>query len=87
MEPKVVGKRVKKLIEDYNIDKQFLATNLNISLKELEEKLEGKQEFFVSDVIIITEILNLDINTVAQIFFGTNMGNKKEGLEEKKKQA
>ena len=43
MEPKVVGKRVKKLIEDYNIDKQFLATNLNISLKELEEKLEGKQ--------------------------------------------
>ena len=32
MEPKVVGKRVKKLIEDYNIDKQFLATNLNISL-------------------------------------------------------
>ena len=87
MEQKVVGKRVKKLIEDYNIDKQFLATNLNISLKELEEKLEGKQEFFVSDVIIITEILNLDINTVAQIFFGTNMGNKKEGLEEKKKQA
>ncbi len=87
MEPKVVGKRVKKLIEDYNIDKQFLATNLNISLKELEEKLEGKQEFFVSDVIIITELFNLDINTVAQIFFGTNMGNKKEGLEEKKKQA
>ena len=87
MEPKVVGKRVKKLIEDYSIDKQFLARNLNISLKELEEKLEGKQEFFVSDVIIITEILNLDINTVAQIFFGTNMGNKKEGLEEKKKQA
>ena len=87
MEPKVVGKRVKKLIEDYNIDKQFLATNLNISLKELEEKLEGKQEFFVSDVIIITELFNLDINTVAQIFFGTNMGNKKEGLEKKKKQA
>ena len=87
MEPKVVGKRVKKLIEDYNIDKQFLATNLNISLKELEEKLEGKQEFFVSDVIIITELFNLDINTVAQIFFGTNMGNKKEGLKKKKKQA
>ena len=87
MEPEVVGKRVKKLIEDYNIDKEFLAKNLNISITELEEKLEGKQEFFVSDVIIITELFNLDINTVAQIFFGTNMGNKKEGLEEKKKQA
>ncbi len=87
MEPKVVGKRVKKLIEDYNIDKQFLATNLNISLKELEEKLEGKQEFFVSDVIIITELFNLDINTVAQIFFDTNIESKDSEIQEDKKQA
>ena len=87
MEPEIVGKRVKKLIEDYNIDKKFLADNLNLSLEGLEEKLEGKQEFFVSDVIIITELLNLDINTVAQIFFGTKIDNTGEGLQENKKQA
>ena len=87
MEPEVVGKRVKKLIEDYNIDKEFLAKNLNISNKELEEKLEGKQEFFVSDVIIITEVFNLDINTVAQIFFGTNIENNDEDVEKRKKKA
>lgn len=87
MEPEVVGKRVKKLIEDYNIDKEFLAKNLNISNKELEEKLEGKQEFFVSDVIIITEVFNLDINTVAQIFFGTNIENNDEDIEKRKKKA
>lgn len=78
MEPEVVGKRVKKLIEDYHFNKENLANNLNISLKELEEKLNGKQEFFVSDVIIITELFNLDINTVAQIFFGTNIDNNQK---------
>ena len=87
MEPEVVGKRVKKLIEDYNIDKEFLAKNLNISNKELEEKLEGKQEFFVGDVIIITEVFNLDINKVAQIFFGTNIENNDEDIEKRKKKA
>ena len=87
MEPEVVGKRVKKLIEDYNIDKEFLSKNLNISITELEEKLEGKQEFFVSDVIIITEVFNLDINTVAQIFFGTNIENNDEDIEKGEKKA
>ena len=87
MEPEVVGKRVEKLIKECNIDKKYLAESLNISVKCLEEKLKGKQEFFVSDVIIITEILNLDINTVAQIFFGTNIESKYSEIQEDKKQA
>ena len=87
MEPEDVRKRVEKLIKECNIDKKYLAESLNISVKCLEEKLKGKQEFFVSDVIIITEILNLDINTVAQIFFGTNIESKDSEIQEDKKQA
>lgn len=87
MEPKVVGKRVENLIRECNIDKKYLAECLNVSLKSLEEKLKGQQEFNVSDVIIITELLNLDIKTVAKIFFGTEIDDKNTELEEDKKQA
>ena len=39
---------------------------------------EGEVEFYVSEVILITEIFDLDIKTVSKIFFsqGTNETDK-----------
>lgn len=79
MEPKIVGRRVKKLIKKYNISIEGLAKKLEITEEELQKKLEGEEEFFVSEVIIITEIFNLDIKTVSQVFFS-------EETEEEKKE-
>ena len=62
-----------------------MASKLEISEEELIKKLEGEEEFFVSEVIIMTEIFNLDIKTVSQIFFSEETDEEKEENEKKMK--
>lgn len=69
MKAEIVGKRVKELIQNRKINVEELAKELGISKKDLEDKLEGKEEFFVSEVINLTRLFQLDINTVNEIFF------------------
>lgn len=73
MDPQIVGKRVKKLIENSNIDKITLAKEIGITIEELEKKLDGKEEFYVSEVIIMTKVLGLSVKTVAEVFFATEV--------------
>ena len=77
MDPKEVGKRVEKLIEEANISKEELANEIGITVEELEEKLVGKEEFYVGEVIVITEAMNLSVETVAKVFFGMEVDKEK----------
>ena len=93
MEPKIVGKKVQELIEKSNINKEELAKKLDMSEEELNKKLKGEVEFYVSEVILITEIFDLDIKTVSKIFFSqganetdeTNEANETDEAEEGEK--
>lgn len=81
MEPKKVGKKVEELIEKSNINKEELAKKLDISEEELNKKLKGEVEFYVSEVILITEIFDLDIKTVSKIFFSQEANETDEAEE------
>lgn len=72
MEPKLVGEKVKKLIEERNVTYQEFAKKLGISVRSLQKKLSGEEEFYVSEVIEIAEIFDLDIKTVSKIFFSSD---------------
>ena len=76
MKPQIVGKRVEELIKSRNISVDEVAQKLGISVKKLKSKIEGKEEFYVSEVIELTEILDLDIKTVSQIFFDEKKTSK-----------
>ncbi len=76
MKPQIVGKRVEELIKSRNISVDEVAQKLGISVKKLKSKIEGKEEFYVSEVIELTEIFDLDIKTVSQIFFDEKKTSK-----------
>ena len=87
MEPKIVGKKVQELIEKSDINKEELAKKLDMSEEELNKKLKGEVEFYVSEVILITEIFDLDIKTVSKIFFsqGANETDETNEIDEAEK--
>ena len=76
MKPQIVGKRVEELIKSRNISVDEVAQKLKISVKQLENKIEGKEEFYVSEVIELTEIFDLDIKAVSEIFFNEKEQSK-----------
>ena len=69
MKPEIVGKRVKDFLKSRKTTTSDLAKKLGISKQTLEKKLDGQEEFLVSEVIAITKAFELDVNTVAYIFF------------------
>lgn len=46
-----------------------MAKRIGITNKKLENKLEGKEEFYISEIIELTKIFNLNIEECAKIFF------------------
>ena len=52
-----------------------------MSEEELNKKLKGEVEFYVSEVILITEIFDLDIKTVSKIFFSQGANETDETNE------
>lgn len=69
MEPEVVGKRIKKLMEKYNISKKEFCEKLGINLNILNNKLEGKEEFYLQEMLKIKEIFQLDDKSCDELFF------------------
>lgn len=69
MEPEVIGNRIKKLIEIEQIEIKELAKKLNITESELIKKLDGEEEFYISQIIEIKEIFHLNLDVFAGIFF------------------
>lgn len=46
-----------------------LAEKLNITTKELDEKLNNQMDFTVSEIRITCEVLNIPINERSKVFF------------------
>lgn len=69
MEPKIIGKRIKNLIKEKKVTKEDVAKRIGITNKKLENKLEGKEEFYISEIIELTKIFNLNIEECAKTFF------------------
>lgn len=69
MEPKIIGERIKNLIKEKKVTKEYVAKRIGITNKKLENKLEGKEEFYISEIIELTKIFNLNIEECAKIFF------------------
>lgn len=72
-----IGNRVKGLLSIKNISREDLASKMSISYNTLTKKLNGKREFGNSDMLKLKDILNLDIETCANIFFNPEFLNKK----------
>ena len=85
MEAQIIGKKVEELIKSRNAKISEIAKKLGISEKQLKNKFEGKDEFYVSEVIELTEIFDLDIKTVAEIFFDGEIKKTKEEKDENRK--
>ena len=69
MEPEIVGKRIKKLMEIKNITSQQLSKKMDIDINSLNKKLEGQEEFYLDEMKKIQQIFDLDIKTVDELFF------------------
>lgn len=65
----IVGKNVEKLILKRNVTLEELSKKMQIDKNELVKKIEGKQEFCVSDVLSITKFFELSNEEVSRIFF------------------
>ena len=63
MEPEIVGKRIKKLMEIKNITSQQLSKKMDIDINSLNKKLEGQEEFYLDEMKKIQQIFDLDIKT------------------------
>ncbi len=69
MEPEIVGKRVKKLMERNEIELQELANKMKITEIELKNKLEGREEFYIDEMMKIKTIFQLDSSDCDELFF------------------
>lgn len=69
MEPKVIGNRIKELMNIEAVTEGKLAQNLKLTLLELEKKLNGEEEFYISEMMKIKEIFNLNLDIFVKLFF------------------
>ncbi len=72
MEPKIVGERIKKLIKANQMTKEEVAKKIGIKNKSFEKKLMGKEEFYIEEIVKLTEIFHLNIDECEEIFFHEN---------------
>lgn len=72
MNPEEIGKRVKDLLQDKGIKRSYLAKKLGISYNTLTNKLTGKSEFSILQIVKIKEVLELDDEFSNNLFFNPN---------------
>ena len=72
MEAIEIGNKVRNLMKSHNYTMKRLANEMGINIKTLSKKLAGKQEFYASEIIMITKIFDLDIKKCAEIFFNNS---------------
>lgn len=69
MEPEIVGERVRKLMEKDNMEMMELANKMDLNIESLKDKLEGKEEFYIDEMMKIKEIFQLSSSECDAIFF------------------
>ncbi|MFR6659252.1 MAG: helix-turn-helix domain-containing protein [Clostridia bacterium] len=77
MEPEIVGKRIKKLMEIKNITSQQLSKKMDIDINSLNKKLEGQEEFYLDEMKKIQQIFDLDIKQLMNYFLKKNVKSNK----------
>lgn len=70
MDPKIVGERVKILMKLQRISEEEMAEKMNLRLNELIDLLDGKNEFNLSQMKRLKDILGLDVKASDELFFG-----------------
>lgn len=69
MEPELVGKRVKEMIENHHMTVDEFAKKMGLRKESLEIKLAGKEEFYINEMHKIKEIFHLNLEEVNALFF------------------
>lgn len=69
MEPELVGNRVMNLMEKHNISITELSKLMKLDEKELKNKLNGKEEFYLNEMLKIKNIFKLDTKSCDELFF------------------
>ena len=64
------SKELKKRIDAHGFKIRFLAEKLGISHESMYNKVKGRTEFKVSEVSILSDILELSDSDIRLIFFG-----------------
>lgn len=69
MEAKIIGKRIKELMDMEGINLKKLANSLNISAQEAGKKINGEEEFYISEMMKIKELFHLNLEIFTKLFF------------------
>lgn len=69
MNPEIIGNRIKSIMIIENIKRSYLAKKMNMSYNTLTKKLNGEREFTINEILKMRFILDLDIETCANLFF------------------
>lgn len=69
MDSKSIGLKISKYMEEKGVAMEELADVLEITTRTLKSKLEGKSKLYVSEVIKIKEVLDLDLDEFEKLFF------------------
>lgn len=69
MDPKIVGNRLKILMQENEIKRSYLAKKLGISYNTLTKKLNGQREFSAIEIAKLRYFLELDEKMSVNIFF------------------
>lgn len=72
MEPEIVGNRIKQLMQKKNITIETFSKKIGIDIQKLNDKLEGKEEFYIDEMKNIKEIFELDEKSSDELFFKEN---------------
>ena len=78
MNPQVIGNRIKVLMINKGIKRDYMAKKLKISYNTLTNKLNGRSEFSAIQMSIIKELLELDNDLSINVFFNPNFEIKIE---------
>lgn len=72
MDSKLIGKRLKLLMQERQIKRSYLAKMIGISYNTLTKKLNGQRDFSAIEITKIKNFLELDDNLSINIFFNPN---------------
>lgn len=77
MEAEIVGNRVMELMKKHKMEIEELAQKMNLKQSVLKGKLEGKEEFYLKEMMEIKNIFQLDTKSCDELFFQKPTENKK----------
>ncbi len=77
MEPEIVGKRIRQLMEKNEIEVEQLADKMKLNVTDLKNKLDGKEEFYIDEMMKIKTIFQLSSSDCDQLFFQEEIETEK----------